>query len=210
MRVLMAAVGALSLVACNAIGGADGPALPPVKQGAQAPQQLTRPSGQAARDHSISEQDRQGFIGQVNGYLDQIQNGNAEGWTGVQGFPTEIITMGPGTDHRWQVSLTGGTEYRFVGACDQDCSDIDIELVDFSTGGVVASDVLPDDFPVTRFTPPADGRYIVRLSMKTCTTAPCFAGVRVLQAPPQAAAATTTATTAGDKPGATQTETPGK
>ena len=76
----------------------------------------------------------------------------------------------------WSAART----YRIVGACDDDCSNLDLELIDVSTGGVVASDMLQDDFPVVDFTPQANGRYIVRLLMQTCTVAPCFAGARVL------------------------------
>jgi hypothetical protein len=90
--------------------------------------------------------------------------------------------MQPGTDHRQNVTLTGGTAYRFVGACDGDCTNFDIELIDMRTGGVVASDMLPDDFPIVNYTPPANGQYIVRSLMQACSVAPCFAGTRALTA----------------------------
>ena len=79
------------------------------------------------------------------------------------------------------MQLTAGTPYRIVGACDGDCTNVDIELISMTTGGVVASDMLPDDYPVVNFTPPANGQYIVRLLMQQCTVAPCYAGARVLQ-----------------------------
>jgi hypothetical protein len=49
-----------------------------------------------------------------------------------------------------------------------------------STGGVVASDMLPDDYPVVQFTAPADGQYMVRTLLQNCTVAPCFVGSRAL------------------------------
>jgi hypothetical protein len=74
-------------------------------------------------------------------------------------------------------------EYRIIGACDGDCTNVDIELID-SRGGVVASDLLPDDYPVVSYTPSADGVFYARALMQACTVAPCFAGMRVLSASP--------------------------
>jgi len=91
--------------------------------------------------------------------------------------------MQPSTDQRYQVDLVGGTPYRFIGACDNECSNVDIELI-APQGGVVASDLLADDYPVANFTPPENGRYLLRLIMQTCTIAPCYAGVRVMSAAP--------------------------
>jgi hypothetical protein len=88
--------------------------------------------------------------------------------------------MQPSTDGRWVVDLVAGTPYRIIGACDNECSNMDIELIDMSTGGVVASDMLPDDYPVVDFLPQANGQYVVRMLMQTCTIAPCYAGARVL------------------------------
>ena len=52
--------------------------------------------------------------------------------------------------------------------------------LEYRTGGVVASDMLPDDYPVVEFTPPANGQYVIRMLMQTCTIAPCYAGARIL------------------------------
>ena len=76
--------------------------------------------------------------------------------------------------------MTANTSYVIVGACDGDCTNVDIELIDMTTGGVVASDMLPDDYPVVNFTPTADGQYMARLLLQNCTTAPCYAGARVV------------------------------
>ena len=78
------------------------------------------------------------------------------------------------------MELTANTPYTFLGACDGDCTNVDIELIDMRTGGVVASDMLPDDYPVVNFTAPANGQYMVRTILQVCTTAPCFTGMRAL------------------------------
>ena len=172
-----AAAAALALAACGQQG--SGPALPPVQQGAQAPSTQTAPTG-PVQQAQISNEQRQQFLARVGQYLDMATNQLGGGATAAQGFADETAAMQPGTDHRWQVDLVGGTTYRIVGACDDDCSNLDLELIDVTTGGVVASDMLQDDFPVVDFTPQANGRYIVRLLMQACTVAPCFAGARVL------------------------------
>jgi hypothetical protein len=139
------------------------------------------------RQAQISDEQREQFLGRVRQYLDMAAQHPevGGGLSAAPGFNDESAAMQPGTDHRWQVELVGGTAYRVIGACDDDCTNLDMELIDVSTGGVVASDMLPDDFPVVQFTPQANGRYIVRLLMQTCGGAPCFAGGRVLAGTPQ-------------------------
>lgn len=168
-------VAGLALAACNQQG--SGPQLPPTQAGAQAP---STQNAQNAQQASLTDEQRQQLQQLVGSYLNDVQNVHGGGMTPAAGFVDEVAGMQPGTDHRWQVSLTGGTAYRIIGACDNECSNLDLEIIDVRTGGVVASDMLPDDYPVVSFTPNADGAYIVRLLMQTCTVAPCYAGARVL------------------------------
>lgn len=184
-RILFSAGLALLAAACGQQG--SGVNLPPVQQGAQAPSRQTPPPVGQVKQAQISNEQREQFLGRVREYLDMAQQHPqvGGGLSPAQGFSDETAAMQPGTDHRWPVELAGGSPYRIIGACDDDCSNLDMELIDVSTGGVVASDMLQDDFPVVEFTPQANGRYIVRLLMQTCSVAPCFAGARVLsgQAP---------------------------
>lgn len=177
MRMILAAAAALALTACNQQGG-QGPALPPVQQGAQAPATLTPQPG--VQQAQITDEVRQQLITQIGQLLDQTQAQFAAGMAPPTGFTDQITPMQPGTDSRFSIDLTANTEYRFIGACDGDCTNIDIEVIDTRTGGVVASDMLPDDYPVVQFTPAANGSFIVRTLMQTCTVAPCYAGARVL------------------------------
>jgi len=184
MRLALTACAALMLMACGQQG--SGPPLPPVQEGAQAPSTQTRPDGQVQQANITAEQRAQ-FLARVTQYLDLATRELGGGATAAQGFVDENVAMQPGTDHRWQVDLVGGTSYRIVGACDDDCENLDIELIDAVTGGVVASDMLAThapprraDFPVVEFTPQNSGRYVVRLLMQSCSVAPCFAGARVL------------------------------
>jgi hypothetical protein len=177
-QAFLAAAAALALVACNQ---GSGPQLPPVQQGAQAPTQM---SGGTAQQANLTAEQRTQLEQLVAGYLDNVQTGYGEGLAPAAGFADHVTGMQPGTDDRWVVDLVGGTPYRILGACDNECSNVDIELIDMSTGGVVASDVLPDDYPVVDFQPATNGQYMVRMLMQTCTVAPCYAGARVLARAP--------------------------
>lgn len=175
MRMMLAAAAALTLVACNQ---GSGPQLPPVQAGAQAPStQTPQPTTQQAQ---ITDEVRQQLITGMDTLLDNYQSQFAANMSPVNGQNDQVVALQPGTDNRWVVPLTGGTAYTFLGACDGDCNNVDIELIDMRTGGVVASDMLGDDYPVVNFTPPADGQYMARLLLQNCTVAPCYTGTRML------------------------------
>ncbi len=84
----------------------------------------------------------------------------------------------PGGAETRTITLRGGTRYGFLAACDEDCSDIDLDLVDPS-GAVVAQDRLPDDTPGFEFTPPATGAYRLVVQMFACRAATCGWGLQV-------------------------------
>ena len=175
IRSILFAAAAFALTACNQ---GSGPPLPASEQGAiNAPSQqnAASPDGQAL----LTPEQRAQLEGLVRTYLDNAATQNGNGMVPAPGFNDEIADLQPGTDHRWQVNLVGGTNYRILGGCDNECSNLDIELID-SRGGVVASDMAPDDFPVVNFTPQTNGSYIVRILMQACSVAPCYAGARVM------------------------------
>ncbi|ANP45929.1 hypothetical protein [Candidatus Viadribacter manganicus] len=198
---LIAAAAACMLAACGA--GADGPPLPRVQAGATPPS--TQSPGSPTQQAQVTDEVRQQLIAQIGTQLGQLQGANAGNYTQV-GSDT-IVPMQPGHDHRFIVDLTAGTEYGFIGSCDGDCSNVDLELISMETGGVVANDMLPDDYPIFPYTPTANGQYMVRLLMQACTTSPCYAGVRIVSnganaAPPQVPQQQTGgATTGGATPG---------
>lgn len=169
MRRWVAAIALLALAACGQTSTVD-PDDPnaPAKLEAQTAPQATISAAQRAQLESL-----------VRGYIDGAQRQYADGWRPAVGVNDIIADLQPGRDHRAQVELRGGTAYRIVGACDNECSNVDIELLD-PRGVVAASDMLPDDAPVVNFTPASDGRYTVRILMQTCTLAPCYSGARVL------------------------------
>ena len=177
-RMMLAAAAALTLAACGQ--GGTGPSLPTVQAGAQAPSTQTPQPG--VQQANVTDEVRQQLITNIGQQLDQISTNFAAGAARPEGVNDEVVPMQPATDHRWNITMTANTAYTIVGACDGDCTNVDIELIDTQTGGVVASDMLPDDYPVVNFTPTANGTYIARLLMQNCTMAPCYAGARVLAA----------------------------
>lgn len=82
--------------------------------------------------------------------------------------------------HREVYRLRAGRSYLFQGACDQDCSDVDLELLD-PRGELIERDVLVNDRPVARVTPAATGDYTVRIWLAQCSVEPCYVGVRAYE-----------------------------
>lgn len=134
------------------------------------------PAAPQVRQANLSGEEHAQLQQLVGRYLDGVQKNYG---SGMASAGEHMATLQPGTSHDWTVNLNAGAAYRFIGACDNECSNVDIQLVD-PGGAVVAQDVLPDDIPVVDFTPPAGGAYQVRMLMRTCTIAPCYAGARML------------------------------
>lgn len=80
-----------------------------------------------------------------------------------------------------EVTLQGSVEYFFAGACDQDCSDLDLRLYLSEDFEEVASDIETDDVPLLSFTAPSSGAYLLGVDMADCEEEICYYGVRVFQ-----------------------------
>jgi hypothetical protein len=76
------------------------------------------------------------------------------------------------------VQLRAGQEYEIIGACDNDCQDLDLVLYD-DNGNTVDSDLATDDFPIVSVTPRRNGRFRIHVSMANCTAEPCRFGVGI-------------------------------
>ncbi|MBI1188181.1 MAG: hypothetical protein GC206_12780 [Alphaproteobacteria bacterium] len=77
-------------------------------------------------------------------------------------------------------ALASGRTYRFQAACDQDCNDVDIEILS-ADGAQVALNEDFDNNPFVEFTPEADGPFTVRVYLPqatACTIEPCYIGLR--------------------------------
>lgn len=122
----------------------------------------------------------EGFSGQLDGYLDNYQQNLAAGY-GSAGVRDVITGLGAGDEYRWNLgTLRGGQTYRILGACDQDCNDVDIFLED-SRGQQIGQDVALDDHPFIELTPGRDEQFTVRIRLVNCSVEPCYVAGRVLQ-----------------------------
>ncbi|WP_088893893.1 hypothetical protein [Leptolyngbya ohadii] len=70
------------------------------------------------------------------------------------------------------VRLRSGTEYAFMAACDDYCSDIDLFLYD-RAGVLVDSDEEEDDYPLITYVPGSSGNYRLVVRMYSCSNSSC-------------------------------------
>jgi S1-C subfamily serine protease len=78
---------------------------------------------------------------------------------------------------RHELQLTAGTRYMIIGACDEDCRDLDLGLQ--AGGALLVSDTEEDDTPIVEFTPARTGRYTLLSRMVRCGEEPCRFAVGV-------------------------------
>jgi hypothetical protein len=174
MKYLTALAMALALAACNQQTPAQSQATP----SADAPAATSTDGPEEIDPNSAEGQARLREI--VTGYLDMAQGQLAANGQRDPGLPDQLALINVSeSPNNWAVNLNAGVDYVFFGACDHDCSNLDIELIDGSNA-VVASDVAPDDFPIVRYTPSAAGPFTVRTHLRTCAVEPCQIGVRAV------------------------------
>ena len=80
--------------------------------------------------------------------------------------------LASGEEAVFRAELVEGTEYMVLAFCDDDCSDLDLVLLDPDRVGV-ESDILPDAEPVLAFTASSTGTFRMRVAMVTCAQDPC-------------------------------------
>lgn len=79
------------------------------------------------------------------------------------------------------IRLQGGVEYAILGACDDDCSDLDLRL--FSDRGNTQVDVDDDasDLPMVTVTPERTGNYRIQAEMYACSSEPCYYAIGIFR-----------------------------
>jgi hypothetical protein len=78
----------------------------------------------------------------------------------------------------FQIELRSGRSYAILGACDDDCEDMDLFLMDRG-GNALEADADVDSFPLISFTSSYTGSYQVRAEMFACSVEPCFYSIGV-------------------------------
>lgn len=102
-------------------------------------------------------------------------------------------TLSDDQSKTYDLPVIAGQRYAVLGACDADCSDLDIKVMD-ATGREVISDVATDDLPTAYFEASQTGNYRLEVKMYQCNTSPCFYQTIVVSNNAPAAAATSAST----------------
>lgn len=123
---------------------------------------------------------QQNHDAQVRGYL---ENGMAAhrgiGYVRDVGAPDVIVPLRLDHPFIWPVFLTRGVTYRAYGACDNNCSDLDMEIYD-AAGNLADRDAATNDTPYVQITPTQTGRAYVRVWLYACRSEPCTVGMRLV------------------------------
>jgi hypothetical protein len=111
----------------------------------------------------------------------QLQNAGAQVFSDRGYELTHQIYTGSldeGETETVTLSLDVGVEYQIMGACDNDCSDVDLTLYD-GAGNEIDQDLQLDDYPIVAVTPRRGGNFRVVVSMADCSAEPCRYGIGV-------------------------------
>lgn len=83
-------------------------------------------------------------------------------------------------DDSWTFYFEKSDQVIITAACDNDCSDIDLKIVD-EDNEVLSEDDKKDDTPVLAFKPKSDGRLTIKVHMEACSEDPCYFGFGIFQ-----------------------------
>jgi len=119
------------------------------------------------------------YTAQVDTYLARLAtNAVNQGYTRVAAGPVHGSLRDDETASH-NMDVVGGNQYALMGACDNDCTDVDLKIFDQS-GTMLMQDIAVDDTPVLLFTANGSGRYRVQVIMATCNRNPCFYGIQLM------------------------------
>lgn len=108
---------------------------------------------------------------QVLGLLDAAAESYFENGYHYGGY-THEGSLEDGESERLTIRIGAGMETQLIGACDTDCSDLDLTLYD-PAGREVDSDLQMDDFPIVSVRPNKDAAYTILVQMVECDADPC-------------------------------------
>lgn len=114
--------------------------------------------------------------GTLGGYLDSYGEQYAAGLDAV--MDDELARIAPGDAYDFEVELGEGDTVRVLGACDTNCSDVDL-YVTGPDGAEIGSDVLTDDYPVVDIPNTVGGVYTIRIAMPGCSADSCIGAARL-------------------------------
>jgi hypothetical protein len=91
--------------------------------------------------------------------------------------------MREGEMSSYEMSVLAGVQYDIRGWCDEDCGDLDIQVVE-SDGTPLGRDDAPDSFPIVRFQAVRSSAAQIRVRMAQCSVAPCTFTIELRQSAP--------------------------
>jgi hypothetical protein len=119
------------------------------------------------------------YTTQVQGYLARLAtNARAQGFSRSVAGPV-YGSLNDDAQATHEMTVVGGNQYVLMGACDNDCTDVDLKIYD-TAGNLQMQDVAVDDTPVLTFTANSSGKYRVVVAMATCNRNPCYYGVQLM------------------------------
>lgn len=119
------------------------------------------------------------YTAQVDGYLARLaNNARGQGYNRIVAGPVHGSLRDDETSSH-TMEVVGGNAYVLLGACDNDCTDVDLKIFDQS-GTMLMQDIAVDDTPVLLFTANGSGRYRVEVIMATCNRSPCYYGIQLM------------------------------
>ena len=117
---------------------------------------------------------------QVRSYLEEgMAVHRGIGYSHDAGSPDVIVPLRLDHPFIWPVYLTRGVTYRAYGACDDHCSDLDMEIYDAS-GNLADRDTATNDTPYVQIMATQTGRAYVRVWLYACSAEPCTVGMRLV------------------------------
>ena len=121
-----------------------------------------------------------------NSFADQVYNQLQSSYTSVKpNFAslklerTIINNVSDSESDSWESYFEGGKNYVVMGACDNDCSDVDLSITQDDGSTTVVSDTDSSDKPVVSFKCSYSGRYTISLKMYDCNSSYCYSGFAV-------------------------------
>jgi hypothetical protein len=119
------------------------------------------------------------YTTQVDGNLVRLSsNARTQGYSRVVAGPIYGRLSKDATESH-EFAVVAGNDYALMGACDNDCSNLDLKVYD-AAGMMQMQDVAADDTPVLTFTASSTGRYRIEAIMSACSRNPCFYGVQLM------------------------------
>jgi hypothetical protein len=135
--------------------------------------------GAQAQDASRPAAADTDYRGQVSRYLqEQATKHVSDGFRRETAIPDLIAPLRLEGGVLWRINLRRGVAYRVFAVCDNDCSDVDLEVYD-DRGAFVGRDIATNDRPFVEITPERDGAHYARIWLAACESEPCYVGARV-------------------------------